>query len=290
MKRPRDQALTGPGSALLTTTLRGGRILVRAGKAVNNVVAGCVSYGLTRKQQMALGIMLYDQTYRPSKRSLHVWEQRWFKRRLPAPPATILVGACGDGRELSGLSALGYDVHGFEPATRPFQVCHSRHADHGRTIVQASYDDLVRAVTAQSGPLADLCRRSFDAVILGWGSLTHIVDPSLACQVIEACAACTSGPVLASFYLRGSEPHGLRGRAYHMGAALGRGISWIRGRQPTPVDEAIFMNWGGFIRYYDTAEIRAMGQACGRHGVVNLTDPMAYVTFIEPDETADEPG
>src|SRR5438874_1613250 len=47
---------------------------------------------------------------------LFPWEKETIERFFPAPPARVLVGAAGSGREAFALSERGYEVVAFEPS------------------------------------------------------------------------------------------------------------------------------------------------------------------------------
>ncbi|MBW2191836.1 MAG: hypothetical protein JRG93_20055, partial [Deltaproteobacteria bacterium] len=113
-------------------------------EGVVGVCTGTILNELLRDtEKEALSIDLYDASFRPDNDhdGLYEWEQRWFERRLPAPPASILIGAAGAGREASALRQLGYHVHAFEPSAAAFRLCQ---IEVGSGLVdQASYQDLI---------------------------------------------------------------------------------------------------------------------------------------------------
>jgi hypothetical protein len=157
----------------------------------------------------ALTAALYsDQaTYLPGgdrfKSGLFAWE----KRVLDAPrfprAGRVLVGAAGAGREMVALLERGFSVVAFDPC-QPFVAAAQRVAPADRAaVVQASYADLVDVAAGKGGALADACRGApFDAVILGWGSLSHVLPVSNRVALLRAVRALApAAPVLASFAL-----------------------------------------------------------------------------------------
>ena len=74
-------------------------------------------------EKEALSIDLYDASFLPENdhHGLYPWETDWFERRLPSPPASILIGAAGGGREAAALRDLGYQVRAFEPSASAFR-------------------------------------------------------------------------------------------------------------------------------------------------------------------------
>ncbi len=206
---------------------------------------------------------LYDhrETYGP--RGLFPWERVWYERELPAAPARLLIGGCGSGREMVPLVEAGYEVCGFDPAGR---LCGSaRLALPGRArIWQLRYEDLVES---GGGELAS--RAPYSAVILGWGSFSHLLDAQMRARVIEVLhRSCPQGPILLSFHLahaRGERPPAgmLERGARYVGGSVGR----LR-RLPSPVGEApVFLPHCGFIHRFTELEIEGLARLVERHVV-----------------------
>jgi hypothetical protein len=118
-------------------------------------------------------------------------------RGLPAPAASS-----------SRSSTAVFSVVAFDPceafvlAARRIAETSSERAAN-TTVVRASYRDLVRAAGEQAGPLSFLRDEArFDAVVLGWGSLSHVSPASERLALFQALHALAPGaPVLASFLL-----------------------------------------------------------------------------------------
>jgi hypothetical protein len=135
-------------------------------------------------------------------------------RARPIPPGgRILLGAAGTGRELVTLVERGYDVVAFDPC--------SSFADVARSIaprskfVDASYADIIRAVSSSTGPLAFLRDApTFDAVMFGWGSLSHVLPHAERVSLFSALRKLAPGaPIFASFLFRPDITNFTRGRA-----------------------------------------------------------------------------
>src|SRR5262249_22445928 len=115
----------------------------------------------------------------------------WERRALDAPvfprSGRVLIGAAGAGRELCALVERGFSVVAFDPCA-PFADAARKAAPRdGATVVQASYEDLVDAVEGRGGPL-ELLRAEppFDAVVLGWGSFSHVMPASARLALLRA--------------------------------------------------------------------------------------------------------
>ena len=59
--------------------------------------------------------LAYARNYRMVTKGLFPFEQRAISRHFPAPPATVLIGGAGAGREALVLAQQGYRVVAFEP-------------------------------------------------------------------------------------------------------------------------------------------------------------------------------
>lgn len=203
---------------------------------------------------------LYErrETYGP--RGLFPWERVWYERDLPPAPARLLIGGCGSGREMVPLAEAGYEVCGFDPAGR---LCNSaRLALPGRASVwQLRYEDLV---ASGGGELASSA--PYSAVILGWGSFSHILDAQMRDRVIEVLhRLCPLGPILLSFHLTHArserQPGGLLERgARYLGGSVGR----LR-RMPRPVGDApVFLPHCGFIHRFSELEVERLARIVER--------------------------
>lgn len=212
---------------------------------------------LSDTEKQALSIDLYDASFRPGSDhdGLYAWERQWFERRLPVPPASILIGAAGAGREASALRELGYHVHAFEPSASAFRLCQTRvGSDH---VDQASYEDLVETVVhGKSTRLRLASKQTFDAVLLGWGSFGHVLRRADRLALLRACdRLAPAGPILLSIF----EPNA---------RAAASGV--------------YYMPWGGFLVRPTPEELDQHAKALNRKLVVSLQSPSPYATLI-PD-------
>jgi hypothetical protein len=212
---------------------------------------------LRDNEKEALSIDLYDASFRPDndRDGLYEWEQQWFERRLPAPPASILIGAAGAGREASALRKLGYRVHAFEPSASAFQLCQSELGLE--SVDQASYEDLIATVLrGKSTRLRIPSEATFDAVLLGWGSFGHVLQRADRLELLRACDQITPhGPILLSTF----EPNAT-----------------------TATDGTYYLPWGGFLVRPTPEELDQHSKALNRQLVVSLQSPSSYATLI-PD-------
>lgn len=137
------------------------------------------------------------------EKGLFSWEEQALRDPLFPTHGRVLIGACGAGREANALVQRGFLVFAFDPCL-PFVHAARRALDpEACEVAHASYDDFVHTVRSASGPLFDrLSRAPFDAVILGWGSFSHVLPKASRLALLRAlCALSPSAPVLLSFSL-----------------------------------------------------------------------------------------
>jgi hypothetical protein len=184
-------------------------------KGVNPV--GCLVFRLRRaaRSKAVAGAAL---------RPLFPWEVEWFDALLPPPPARILVAGAGAGAEVVALRARGYAVAATEPVERLARQC----AEVGaRPVWPLDHE-----------ALGTLAGERFDAVLLGWGSLTHVLTPAGRQRTLEAAAALTSGPILASFWTQASAGPPPSGRLVAWAERAGTAVATCAG-PPTSLRAAV---------------------------------------------------
>ena len=184
----------------------------------------------------------------PDNRGLFAWEEAILAEFFPSPPAKVLVGACGGGRELLALAEKGYDVAGFEPAVALTEVARSIvPAKRLLELQVASYEELL----AGGSPL--VAHAPFDAIILGWGSLSHLSVAATRLALLSTSRAlCPTGPILLSWVHDAPSEEELQVR--QLLASLGLRTRDARvGYSPR----------GGFSRSYSHEEIFALADQSG---------------------------
>jgi hypothetical protein len=142
--------------------------------------------------------------YRPESKtfrsSLFAFEERTITQYFPAPPAKILVGAAGGGRESFELARRGYHVVAFEPA-RSVAASMARACRESpiETLI-GRYEDLPFVSSlAQPPDVVDLRSRApFDAAILGWVSFSLLRSDERCIKTLQQIADLTIGPILVS--------------------------------------------------------------------------------------------
>ena len=132
--------------------------------------------------------------------SLYPWEEAAIERHFPRPPARILVGGAGAGREPLALAELGYAVVAFEPVARLAEAMAKRAATAGAPVTsyRGGYRQLPR-LEPVGGSGNQTLTPGFDGAVIGWGSISHLFTDRDRVRALESMAALTSGPILVSF-------------------------------------------------------------------------------------------
>jgi hypothetical protein len=189
------------------------------------------------------------------RRGLFEWEREAIDRYFPAPPAKVLVGGAGGGREPFALVDRGYEVVAFDPAAHLVTAMRGAAPEAGLHAYDGAYSDLPRLRDA-SGAVIDLgAGAPFDAAILGWSSFSHLRTDAERVGALRAVGALTSGPVLVSYFgdpSRGDEPE-----------AGGRGLKgWVR-RRAMRRGRAMFSVQIGYYRVLRHSEVIERARQAG---------------------------
>ncbi len=195
------------------------------------------------------------------ERGLFDWESDVLASLHFPKSGRILLGAAGGGRELLALSERGFEVVAFEPNARLRAGAEAVARAHPRaSVIDATYADLVQAARGRTGPLADVVASGpFDGVILGWGSLTHLMTSEEHLELLKATRACAPcGPTLISFFMRPTAPNG---NSERLRAGLRALFSTLGAKQPP---DGIGYEMGtGFVYYFTEEEVHRLAFEAG---------------------------
>lgn len=182
------------------------RALAQARDAVWRSAGPFVLRAMHESELDALGAFLWSVGKRGRGVDVAGWEERWWSERLPKRPARILVGGCGAGREVLWLAHRGHKVEAFDPSPQLVHVARERIQASGLAH-RARVDELDYARWLRQRTTRDL-ESTYDAVLLGWGSFSHVLSSSSRLALLRACrAACPRGPVLVSWVRAASDRH-----------------------------------------------------------------------------------
>ena len=165
----------------------------------------CLSVPAARRDTVTAWVYARESHYRPGSALFEGGLFGWEREALRTPPfprgGRVLVGGVGGGRELVGLASLGYQVVAFEPSPLVEAAQDAARASPGSEVVRASYQDLVAVAEGRTSPLAPILDGGFDGVVLGWGSLSHVVSAEERRRVMVSLNRLLPGaPVLCSFW------------------------------------------------------------------------------------------
>jgi hypothetical protein len=236
---------------------------MRAQEAVHALVEGCLTHALDAEEKAAVTVAIYDRRARrePDARTVFAWEESWWAAQLPAAPARVLLGGAGSGREARWLSAAGYSVHAFEPAAYCLPQLRAAVGARGAAHC-ASFADLV-------GGRCAWCAPRYDAVLLGWGAISHVLGQAAQLALLRALAArCPDGPILLSFHLHGEREPERQSRAQALGARAGALIARARSL-PAPPTRERFFGHAGFSHIFSERELQQLAGELGRQLALN---------------------
>jgi hypothetical protein len=145
-----------------------------------------------------------SKSYHPQaaeyRTGLLAWEDTTIGAHFPSPPARVLVGAAGGGREAFALAERGYAVVAFEPSGLVELMAEARAGADGVEVYRARYDELPRVHTLEGGEVDLSSSGRFDAGIIGWASFSHLASDRERIDTLRSFAALVDGPVLVSFF------------------------------------------------------------------------------------------
>ena len=119
-------------------------------------------------------------------RTLRAWECD-FIRNLPPPPARILLGGAGTGREALAFAALGYQVVAFDSARPLVEEMQALAADQPAVEALLGGYQSLPVLHRLNGEEVDLAARlEFDATYVGWASLSTFVRMPNVCPSSHA--------------------------------------------------------------------------------------------------------
>lgn len=192
---------------------------------------------------------------------LFPWEVELLEDPRVPRSGKVLLGAAGGGRELAALLARGYDVYAFEPVNQLFESASRVARGRSAIVVQASYEDLVARARGRFGSLNGYCGGA-DLCVLGWGSLSHVTEPTAVLELFRALRALSPlAPVIISFYLRSEIQTPNRGGARKLRGGLRRALEIVSRR---PVAAGVkFQTACGFYYEFSRAELVDLSAQAG---------------------------
>jgi len=195
----------------------------------------------------------------------------------PFPPrGRVLVGAAGAGREARALLQRGYSVVAFEPCAPFVEAARSVRELGEASFTLASYQDLIAALDG-AGPLAEVVRGApFDAVVLGWASLSHVLEESDRTALLRAVRRLApDAPLLTSFLL--AHPVNSQGPLERARARLRSALAFA-GTQRDP--GLSFQSRSGFAHLFADGEIDRLAADTGYEVARFVAMPHAHALLL----------
>ena len=189
------------------------------------------------------------------------WEAALLEQPRVPRSGRVLLGAAGGGRELQWLLERGYEVCAFEPVATFFESARSIARGTNTLVIQASYQDLVARAAGKAGPL-DSFGGHVDLCILGWGSISHLTEPSDVLETFRALRALApEAPVITSFLLRSKGVPDVKGGARTLRRKLRRVLEAV-GRPSVPAGLR-FTTSAGFCYEFSHSELSELWLQAG---------------------------
>lgn len=225
-----------------------------------SIVERAALHALTEQELDGITQRVYDASSSYRFDRVEPWEEEWWTARLPRR-GRILVGACGAGREVLWCLGRGYSVEAFDPARSLVALARQRVQGRARIDV-AGYSEFIAGSVGIG---------QFDAIILGWGSLSHVMSADSRAALLATCARiCPGGPTLASWLGARDAPSG---RSARVGARLGRALGALRGIPLRTVDsDTIYLHIGA-THHFDDRELATL---CRRAGLAFRPESGSY--------------
>ncbi|MCA9519434.1 MAG: hypothetical protein KC609_00610 [Myxococcales bacterium] len=263
---------------LLRTQALANRWLLRG----ENWLEGLALGALDHDERRLLTDRLYSY-WRPAPDyagGLFDWEQRWFEADLPIQPARVLIGGVGSGRELAWFETRRDRIVAFEPVSELLELARAASQSRQTTLLAGGYEELIAdrrrelldgwrpeppgTLGANPTPLARVVAENapYDAVVLGWGSFTHVVETSVRLALLRrARELCPRGPLLTSFWMRPADSVFDRGTSFSLGASLGDWLRRLRDRPQTEIENGDhFVPALGFGHRFSASEFAQLAE------------------------------
>ena len=259
-------------------------VFTRVLDSAQRVSGAALATALSVDEKSWLTVKIYDDppALRADGNDLFEIESALFVQRLPRPPSRILVGACGTGRETVALTTQGYSVEAFDPAQECVTESCRRLA--GRAGVRRLSYEQLSAIVLDGGNDDALRHARFDAVVLGCGSLSHVLDDREQRRLMQALhALCPTGPIIASFLWSEQPSAGPpTGRAARLGGRVGRAIARLRGIPPGDTRHMTYRARRGFAYTFTRRELEDLCLAADRRVIWerHAARPSLYATFL----------
>ena len=244
-------------------------------KRSREMAEGFLNTGLTASELEEFTLWCYQTNYHPNKgysQKLFDWEIRCWDQHL-TNCRKVLVLAAGRGREVSHLDSRGIDVWATEPNYAASKACEAVLKNKAK-LSNATFREFALhgpAIWSPSDVLPE-----FDAVIVGWGSLSHCFGTELRRDLFRQIARlCPKGPILASFWTQDSGSGPKRGRAFDAGLKIGHWTNVVTRQDSDEHLHRFFAPHLGVALAFEKAELDELADIANRE-VIEVSKPGTY--------------
>lgn len=241
--------------------------LARQANRAGDLLAGVAEAMLSPELRTRLTAEIYGARGTYKLDEMFKWEEEWFASDLPPAPAKVLVGGAGSGREVKHLVKRNYQVVAFDPAESFVRNARPRLRHPGCLgLYRGSYEELARDCrNGGEGSLKPVFEQApYDAVVLGWGSFTHVNSSQARLGLLQCLyALCPRGPVLLSFWMRTEDSELRKSRAWALGFRIGSMLAGRKANHAAVDPGDFFLGNCGFGHYFTLAEFEQLAREAG---------------------------
>lgn len=265
------------------------RFLQRINQSIERLFSGFAMAVLEHSGHNYFTALVYDQK-KTVYTELFDWEAKWFDYDLPDPPAKLLVGGAGKGREIKELLARGYEIVAFDPAVDCIDEAKNIFQDNNSVVFHTgSYEDLLNKEGKELRKSIE-DPQPYDGVLLGWGRFTHVFGEKMRIGILEYLrGVCPQGPILLSYWDGNIMLN--KGRMWRLGNALGKPIRILQGIKTEYSARDDISLFAGYAHVFNTEEIKKIvcqsGNKMKVNPAINYTASYHHITLL-PEESEEQ--
>jgi SAM-dependent methyltransferase len=252
---------------LIKRGLRYQHLFSRQFNRLESFLGGVALGGLENEFRQRITSAIYNSRGDYQQVGLFKWEETWFSEDLPRQPAKILVGGAGTGREVDYLDKLGHNIVAFDPAASFVKKGQNNFAGKaGIVFFRGSYEELADAEHDYDNSIYQAVKSQapFDAVLLGWGSYTHVSSEHHRIALLKCLRElCPGGPLLLSFWMRGDDTQIHKGRTWNLGWKVGRFLAGKDAASEPGLSGDVVSGQAGYGHFFTLEELEEIASAAG---------------------------
>ena len=251
---------------LVRNGMRVHRLLAKPVMRMEALLGGLSLGGLDGEYLQRLTSSAYSDRGDYRLEELFPWEERWFEEDLPKAPAKLLIGGAGTGREARHLGDKGYEYIAFDPAASFARRGKLRSDLRGcLDFLEGSYEDLAQPGDEKAKLFLEAVEENapYAAVLLGWGSFTHMALPEMRLKLLQRLKSlCPDGPLLLSFWMRSDDSRLDAGRLWKLGFRIGSTLTG-GGKTESDMDGDSVSSRAGYGHHFSRDEFEKLCRDSG---------------------------